>query len=144
MASTDSSAGLTGRGLPLGSSRRYESKHDGSYAAHATQSNLRLVKEADGEIVRHDHSLEMALRRQGVDLVEGEQVNFLEDHGFLIESDKTETVIDPHASFTMEYLDMIMTIKSNAWKVLLVPTARLEFRITEFSWRDIPYFMCVT
>ena len=69
-------------------------------------------------------------------------MNFLEDHGFLIESDKTETVIDPHASFTMEYLDMIMTIKSNAWKVLLVPTARLEFRITEFSWRDIPYFMC--
>jgi hypothetical protein len=119
----------------------YESKHDGSYAAHATQSNLRLVNEADGEIVRHDHSLEMALRRQGVDLVEGEQVNFLEDHGFLIESDKTATVIDPHASFTMEYLDMIMTIKSNAWKVLLVPTARLEFRITEFSWRDIPYFM---
>ena len=44
---------------------RYESKHDGSYAAHATQSNLRLVNEADGEIVRHDHSLEMALRRQG-------------------------------------------------------------------------------
>jgi len=24
---------------------------------------------------------------------------------------------------------------------LFVPTARLEFRITEFSWRDIPYFM---
>lgn len=26
-------------------------------------------------------------------------------------------------------------------QVLFVPTARLEFRITEFSWRDIPYFM---
>ena len=25
------------------------------------------------------------------------------------------------------------------WKVLFVPTARLEFRITEFSWRDVPY-----
>jgi hypothetical protein len=36
---------------------------------------------------------------------------------------------------------MIMTIRSNNWKVLFVPTARLEFRITEFSWRDIPYFM---
>ena len=36
---------------------------------------------------------------------------------------------------------MIMTIRSNNWKVLFVPTARLEFRITEFSWRDIPYFV---
>lgn len=26
-------------------------------------------------------------------------------------------------------------------QVLFVPSARLEFRITEFSWRDIPYFM---
>lgn len=36
---------------------------------------------------------------------------------------------------------MIMTIRANGWKALFVPTARLEFRITEFSWRDIPYFM---
>ena len=41
------------------------------------------------------------------------QVNFLEDHGCLIESNKTAMVIDPHASVTMEYPDMIMTIKSN-------------------------------
>ena len=26
-------------------------------------------------------------------------------------------------------------------EVLFTPNARLEFRITEFSWRDIPYFM---
>ena len=32
-------------------------------------------------------------------------------------------------------------IRANNWKVLFVPSARLEFRITEFSWRDIPYFM---
>ena len=36
---------------------------------------------------------------------------------------------------------MIMTIRANNWKVLFVPSARLEFRVTEFSWRDIPYFM---
>ena len=56
----------------------------------------------------------------------------------LIETDKIATVIDPKASFTLEYLDMIMTIRANAWKALFVPTARLEFRITEFSTRDIP------
>ena len=25
--------------------------------------------------------------------------------------------------------------------MLFTPSARLEFRVTEFSWRDIPYFM---
>eukprot|EP00615_Pteridomonas_danica_P010099 CAMPEP_0114336282 /NCGR_PEP_ID=MMETSP0101-20121206/5605_1 /TAXON_ID=38822 ORGANISM="Pteridomonas danica, Strain PT" /NCGR_SAMPLE_ID=MMETSP0101 /ASSEMBLY_ACC=CAM_ASM_000211 /LENGTH=650 /DNA_ID=CAMNT_0001468157 /DNA_START=120 /DNA_END=2072 /DNA_ORIENTATION=- len=121
----------------------YESKADLSLAAHATQSNLRLVTENDakyGRIVRHDHSLSRALNR-GSDVEEGPQTEFLEDHGFLIETDKIETVIDPHASYTLEYIDMIMTIRSHNWQVLFVPTARLEFRVTEFSWRDIPYFM---
>ena len=49
--------------------------------------------------------------------------------------------MDPHASYTLEYVDMIMNIRAHGWRALFVPTARLEFRITEFSWRDIPYFM---
>jgi len=119
----------------------YESKKDGSLAAHATQENLRLVKNLDGNVtVRHDHSVARALNR-GLDFPEGPQTEFLEDHGFMIKTDKIKEVIDPRASFTLEYIDMIMTIRSNKWKVLFVPTARLEFRITEFSWRDIPYFM---
>lgn len=120
----------------------YESKADGSLAAHATQTNLRLVEDdsVQGMTVHHDHSLRRALNR-GFDFKEGPQTEFVEDHGFLIETDKIRTIIDPAASFTLEYLDMIMTIRANAWNVLFVPTARLEFRITEFSWRDIPYFM---
>jgi hypothetical protein len=120
----------------------YESKQDGSLAAHATQTNLRLVKDdsPQGMTVHHDHSLRRALNR-GNDFKEGDQTEFVEDHGFLIETDKIATVIDPAASFTLEYLDMIMTIRANHWKALFVPSARLEFRITEFSWRDIPYFM---
>jgi len=115
---------------------------DGSLAAHATQSNLRLVKDGSpqGMTVHHDHSLRRALNR-GQDLKEGDQTEFVEDHGFLIQTDKIKTIIDPSAPFTLEYLDMIMTIRANKWRALFVPTARLEFRITEFSWRDIPYFM---
>jgi len=90
--------------------------------------------------VHHDHSLRRALNR-GNDFKEGDQTEFVEDHGFLIETDKIGTIIDPSASFTLEYLDMIMTIRAKGWRALFVPTARLEFRITEFSWRDIPYFM---
>jgi len=120
----------------------YESKMDGSLAAHATQTNLRIVADdsPQGITVAHDHSLRRALNR-GNDFKEGPQTEFVEDHGFMIETDKIATVIDPKASFTLEYLDMIMTIRAKAWTVLFVPTARLEFRITEFSWRDIPYFM---
>jgi len=129
-------------GYVLAAPMLYESKMDGSLAAHATQSNLRLVKDGSpqGMTVHHDHSLRRALNR-GQDLKEGDQTEFVEDHGFLIQTDKIKTIIDPSASFTLEYLDMIMTIRANKWRALFVPTARLEFRITEFSWRDIPYFM---
>ena len=114
----------------------FESKADGSLAAHATQSRLRVV---DGT-VRHDHSLRRALNR-GFDLEEGDQADFLEDHGFLIKTSAISTVVDPTASYTLEYVDMILSLKSQNFKVVFVPTARLEFRIAEFSWRDVPYFM---
>jgi len=129
-------------GYILAAPMLYESKMDGSLAAHATQTNLRLVKDdsAYGMTVHHDHSLRRALNR-GNDFKEGDQTEFVEDHGFLLQTDAIRTIIDPSASFTLEYLDMIMTIRANNWKALFVPTARLEFRITEFSWRDIPYFM---
>ena len=61
---------------------------------------------------------------------EGAQTEFV-DHGFMIETDKITTVIESSASFTLEYIDMIMTIRAKLR--VLVPTARLEFRITEFS-----------
>merc|ERR1719331_988293 len=50
----------------------YESKVDGSLAAHATQTNLRLVKDdsPQGMTVHHDHSLRRALNR-GFDFKEG-------------------------------------------------------------------------
>jgi hypothetical protein len=120
-----------------------ESKADKSLASHATQSNLRLVMDdAQDQVgtIRHDHSIAKALNR-GDDFEEGEQEDFLEDHGFLMDSDKIAQLVDPYASYTLEYIDMIMTIRANGWKVLFTPNARLEFRITEFSWRDIPYFM---
>ncbi|KAH8057019.1 FK506 binding protein [Aureococcus anophagefferens] len=114
----------------------YESKADGSLAAHATQSRLRL----QGGHVRHDHSVAKALNRGG-DIPEGDQADFLEDHGFVIKTQAIAGIIDPHASYTLEYIDMILSLKANKWKVLFVPSARLEFRIAEFSWRDVPYFM---
>lgn len=42
---------------------------------------------------------------------------FLEDHGFLIETSKITSIIDPSASYTLEYVDMIMSIRSHGWQV---------------------------
>ena len=51
------------------------------------QSNLRLVKDESelGVTVHHDHSLRKALNR-GKDFKEGEQADFIEDHGFLMQA----------------------------------------------------------
>jgi hypothetical protein len=56
-----------------------ESKMDGSLAAHATQTNLRLVKDdsPQGMTVHHDHSLRRALNR-GFDFKEGDQTEVRE------------------------------------------------------------------
>ena len=56
----------------------FESKADGSLAAHATQTNLRLVEDdsPQGMTVRHDHSLRRALNR-GRDYQEGPQVQHI-------------------------------------------------------------------
>jgi len=106
----------------------YESKADGSLAAHATQTKLRWQ---DG-YVRHDHSIARALNR-GRDFPEGDQTDFLEDHGFVVRAAAIGDLVDPHAAYTLEYLDMILSLKAQNRRVVFVPTARLEFRIAEFS-----------
>ena len=59
----------------------FESKADGSLAAHATQTNLRLVEDdsPQGMTVRHDHSLRRALNR-GRDYQEGPPTLTLTSH----------------------------------------------------------------
>ena len=81
-------------------------RHRTHAGARATQENLRLVIDgASGvETVRHDHSVARALNR-GADFGEGDQMAFIEDHGFMIRTDAISTVIDPRASFTLEYVD---------------------------------------
>lgn len=72
---TEARGGPSGGPFVVAAPMLYESKADGSLAAHATQANLRLVREAGaptGLVVRHDHSPAKALNR-GKDLPEGPQ-----------------------------------------------------------------------
>ncbi|AET42486.1 hypothetical protein EXVG_00301 [Emiliania huxleyi virus 202] len=119
----------------------YENKEGGGLGAHATQANLQIVP-ADNKYgfnAFHEHSFIKSLNR-GEDSSEGEQSEFLEDHGFLIKSNYILDVIDDKASFTLEYLDMILNLRNIDKKVVFVPSAALEFRVTQFMLQDIPYF----
>lgn len=119
----------------------YENKEGGGLGAHATQSKLQLTPTHNkyGKSAFHKHSFINALNR-GNDLEEGDQSEFLEDHGFLIKSTYILDVVDDQASFTLEYLDMILNIRNIGKKIVFVPSASLEFRVTEFLLQDIPYF----
>jgi len=119
----------------------YENDNNGNLMAHATQESLQIQSSSNkyGSTMFHEHSLYRALNR-GADIKESEQTEFLEDHGFLIKTNYITKVVDPKASFTLEYLDMILNIRYIGKKVIFVPSARLEFRVTSFMWRDIPHF----
>lgn len=119
----------------------YENKEGGGLGAHATQANLQIAPADNryGINAFHEHSFLKSLNR-GEDLSEGEQTEFLEDHGFLIKSKYILDVIDDQASFTLEYLDMILNLRNINKKVVFVPSAALEFRVTQFMLQDIPYF----
>ncbi|AEP15788.1 hypothetical protein EQVG_00379 [Emiliania huxleyi virus 207] len=119
----------------------YENKEGGGLGAHATQANLQIVPGGNkyGINAFHQHSFIKSLNR-GEDLSEDDQTEFLEDHGFLIKSSYILDVIDDKASFTLEYLDMILNLRNINKKVVFVPSAALEFRVTQFMLQDIPYF----
>ena len=120
----------------------YENDNNNNLMAHATQSSLQVQPSSNiyGSIVFHEHSFYRALNR-GADIQESEQTEFLEDHGFLIQTNYIQKVIDPNASFTLEYLDMILNLRHINKKIIFVPSARLEFRVTKFDWSDIPHFV---
>lgn len=98
----------------------YENKEGGGLGAHATQSKLQLTPTHNkyGKSAFHKHSFINALNR-GNDLEEGDQSEFLEDHGFLIKSTYILDVVDDQASFTLEYLDMILNIRNIGKKLYL-------------------------
>ncbi len=120
----------------------YENDSNNNLMAHATQNSLQVQTSSNiyGTVMFHEHSVYRALNR-GTDIQESEQTEFLEDHGFLIKTKYIRQVVDPNASFTLEYLDMILNLRRIKKKIIFVPSARLEFRVTKFDWSDIPHFV---
>ena len=117
----------------------YEVSDDGIIVPHGHHTNLRVEENT----VRYDIDIDLVTRRKRCDFYEHKQMDFVEDHAFLIRSDSISETLDADASFTMEYIDLALALlrqNSFAW---YVPTSRFVFdvRPSRVGWRDIGYLM---
>ncbi len=90
----------------------------------------------------HEVDLATGLAREPGDFEERLNANFLEDHVFLVRTPAVNRdFIDPKAAFTLEYVDLQLNMNRMNYTQLYVPSARAEFRLWEFGWKDVPYFV---
>eukprot|EP00300_Choanocystis_sp_HF-7_P002606 c11968_g1_i2.p1 GENE.c11968_g1_i2~~c11968_g1_i2.p1 ORF type:complete len:1264 (+),score=330.27 c11968_g1_i2:42-3794(+) len=121
----------------------FEAEVEGMLSAHAINTNLHLRQKPSGVYqLSHEVDLLNGTSRQPEDFEEGYQLDFVEDHAFMMHTDKIIQVVDPNAAFTLEYMDMQMNIKAIGAKVWFIPSSRIEFRVwgTKFHWNNIPFF----
>ena len=121
----------------------YETEHRGLLTTHLVNTNLHLRLDSTGvAMMSHEVDLLAGLSREPDDFHQRTNRNFLEDHVFLAHTAKIDArFIDPAAAFTLEYVDLQLNMLKQNLSQLYVPSARAEFRLWEFGWRDIPYFV---
>lgn len=121
----------------------YEAETPGYLCHHTTQTNLHMKRRPDGSLyIGHDGDIIAGSNRATSDFEEEPQPDFLEDHAFLIKRDILNTVVDPDAAYTMEYLDMALTLKALNTSIWYVPSARTEYRVwsSKLHWQDATFF----
>jgi len=121
----------------------YEAETEGYLCHHTTQTNLHMRKRPDGSLfLGHDGDIIEGTNHHVNDFVERPQKDFLEDHAFLIRRELVDPVVDPGAAYTMEYLDMAMSLLAHNTTIWYVPSARCEYRVwhSKLRWQDITFF----
>jgi len=130
---------------PIAAPQTYEAAADKIIVPHGHHENLHVRPAASGNGLRIDYdlSLDLLTQRQPHDFKEGPQVDFLEDHAFFARSDVYHELLDPSASFTMEYMDMILNMRARNTSAWHVPTARCIFDVDtrKITWEDLPYIV---
>eukprot|EP00428_Durinskia_dybowskii_P077199 CAMPEP_0170361224 /NCGR_PEP_ID=MMETSP0117_2-20130122/3694_1 /TAXON_ID=400756 /ORGANISM="Durinskia baltica, Strain CSIRO CS-38" /LENGTH=520 /DNA_ID=CAMNT_0010615579 /DNA_START=87 /DNA_END=1647 /DNA_ORIENTATION=+ len=130
---------------PIAAPQTYEAAADKIIVPHGHHENLHVRPTASGNGLRIDYdlSLDLLTQRQPHDFKEGPQVDFLEDHAFFARSDVYHELLDPSASFTMEYMDMILNMRARNTSAWHVPTARCIFDVDtrKITWEDLPYIV---
>jgi len=121
----------------------YEAEEEEHLCAHVINTGLHLrKKEKDLFMLSHEVSLVQGTDREPTDFKEGVQKNFLEDHAFLIKTNLVEDVVDPGAAFTLEYMDLQLSVRAMNYTVWFTPSSRVEFRVwgSKFRWQDVAFF----
>mmetsp|Transcript_3368 Transcript_3368/g.6294 ORF Transcript_3368/g.6294 Transcript_3368/m.6294 type:complete len:1254 (+) Transcript_3368:96-3857(+) len=121
----------------------YEAETEGMLVAHAINTNLHLRRKKNGVLFfSHEVDIVKGTDRAPGDFKQGKQIDFMEDHAFMMRTDMIETIVDPNAAFTMEYMDLQMSMRLHNATVWYVPSARVEFRVwgTKFRWQDVAFF----
>lgn len=129
---------------PIIAPQIYERAVNGIIVPHGHHQNLhtRVQNDGSGYLIDYDLSMDLLTQRLPEDFKEGPQVNFLEDHAFVARSATYHEFLDAGGSFTMEYMDMILNMRTRNTSAWYVPTARCYFEVdtNKLTWEDIPYF----
>eukprot|EP00954_Amorphochlora_amoebiformis_P026601 1380323-Amorphochlora_amoeboformis.AAC.1 len=128
---------------PASAPQIYEAETEGMLVAHAINTNLHLRRKPSGVLFfSHEVDIVKGTDRAPGDFKQGKQIDFMEDHAFLMRTDMIETIVDPNAAFTMEYMDLQMSMRLHNATVWYVPSARVEFRVwgAKFRWQDVAFF----
>mmetsp|Transcript_44815 Transcript_44815/g.115996 ORF Transcript_44815/g.115996 Transcript_44815/m.115996 type:complete len:612 (+) Transcript_44815:82-1917(+) len=131
---------------PIAAPQIYEAAADKIIVPHGHHQNLHVrpsPTSANGYRIDYDLSLNLLTQREPADFKEGPQVDFLEDHAFFARTDRYHELLDPAGSFTLEYMDMILNMRSRNTSAWYVPTARCIFDVdvNKITWEDLPYLV---
>ena len=122
----------------------YERAENGIVVPHGHHRNLHLRRVAGRTTVAYDIDFDLLTRRRVSDFegTEGPQLDFMEDHAYLGRTDSYHLYMDPRASFTMEYIDNVLSMRARQTYPWYVPTASFVFdvNVNKLGWRDLPYF----
>ncbi|CAL1138187.1 unnamed protein product [Cladocopium goreaui] len=132
--------------FPIAAPQIYEAAGDRIIVPHGHHQNLHVrpsPTSSNGYRIDYDLSLNLLTQRKPEDFKEGPQVDFLEDHAFFARSDRYHELLDPAGSFTLEYMDMILNMRSRNTSAWYVPTARCIFDVdtAKVRWEDVPYLV---
>jgi len=131
---------------PIAAPQIYEAAGDKIIVPHGHHQNLHVRPSATSDTgyrIDYDLSMHLLTQRKPEDFNEGPQVDFLEDHAFFARSAVYHELLDPSGSFTLEYMDMILNMRSRNTSAWYVPTARCIFDVDtdKITWEDLPYLV---
>lgn len=119
---------------------------DGVVVPHGHHTNLHIRSANGEERVSYDLDWDLLTRRVEADFGDlggGPQMDFVEDHAFMARTKDFQLDIDPLASYTMEYIDVVLNVRWRGSHPWYVPTSHFLFDVdtNKLRWQDVPYFV---